>query len=95
MSSNTLQKITARAKQIRKKKPNMKWSSAIKEASREHRGGKISGTRGTKKKDESRPPKKKFRRQAYRLSGWPDSRTARSPAKKRPGSPAGLDDGSD
>lgn len=57
MSSNTLQKITTRAKQIRKAHPSMKWSSAVKKAGAEYRGGKISGTR--KKKSAGSAPRKK------------------------------------
>jgi hypothetical protein len=48
MASNTLQKITTRAKQIRKAHPSMTWSSAVKKAGAEYRGGKISGTRKKK-----------------------------------------------
>lgn len=45
MASNALKKITDRAKQIRKKNPGKKWATAVKEAGRDYRSGKISGTR--------------------------------------------------
>lgn len=51
--ASTLEKITTRAKQLRKKSPGKKWMTCVKEASREYRGGKISGTKkkaGKKKK---------------------------------------------
>jgi hypothetical protein len=56
---SALQKITTRAKQLRKKSPGKKWATCVKEASREYRGGKkISGTKkrgGKKKAAVSRP----------------------------------------
>ena len=42
--SNTIVKISRRAKQIRKAHPSIKWQSAIKQASREIKAGKVSGT---------------------------------------------------
>lgn len=50
MAGNALKKITTRAKQIVKKHPNKKWSVALKEAGREYRSGKISGTKTRSKK---------------------------------------------
>lgn len=49
MATTTLQKITARAKQIRRKKPNMKWVSAVKEASREYNSGKKAPRKAVRK----------------------------------------------
>jgi hypothetical protein len=43
--SNHLKKITARAKQIRKAHPAMKWTNAIKQASREYRGGSVGAVK--------------------------------------------------
>jgi hypothetical protein len=38
---SALKKITTRAKQLRKKHPNMEWRTAIKKAGAEYRGGKV------------------------------------------------------
>ena len=52
--SNTLQKITARAKQIHKAQPKKKWTDCIKQASRElKRSGKL-GSATKPKKDPNR-----------------------------------------
>lgn len=56
MAASVLKKITTRAKQIRKKHPGKKWSLAVKEAGREYRNGKISGT--AKKRTKAAPRKK-------------------------------------
>ena len=48
MASNTLSKITARAKQIRKAKPKMAWTAAVKEAGAEYRSGKLTGAKKKK-----------------------------------------------
>jgi hypothetical protein len=45
MAYSHLKAITTKAKQIRKAHPNMKWTSAIKEASRLLRGKKIGAKR--------------------------------------------------
>lgn len=45
MAKNALKKITAEAKRIRKKHPRTSWKSAIKEAGRKYRTGKISSPR--------------------------------------------------
>jgi hypothetical protein len=58
MASTTLQKITTRAKQIRKGHPNMEWKTAVKKAGAEYRGGKISGT-GARKKARGSSARKK------------------------------------
>jgi hypothetical protein len=47
--ANALKKITDRAKQIRKKQPGKKWATAVKEAGRDYRAGKISGTKSPRK----------------------------------------------
>lgn len=46
--ANQLKKITARAKQLRKKHPNAKWTSLIKQAGKEYRTGKIGAVRKRK-----------------------------------------------
>lgn len=48
--ANQLKKITARAKQIRRAHPNMKWTAAIKKAGVDYRAGRI----GAVKKKSSR-----------------------------------------
>jgi hypothetical protein len=55
MANTALQKITTRAKQIRKASPNMAWAVAIKKASAEYRSGSIKKVKraavsGTRKK---------------------------------------------
>lgn len=54
MATTALKKITTRAKAIRKKKPGISWNTAIKTASKEYKGGKISGV----KKKKSAPRKR-------------------------------------
>ena len=48
--SNILKKISARAKQIRAKHPSMKWTNAIKQASRELKGSKPAKRKPAKKR---------------------------------------------
>lgn len=55
MASNTLKKITARAKQLYKKGGT--WRGAIKKAGAEYRGGKKMS--GTKKRKRAKTPKKR------------------------------------
>lgn len=56
--SATLNKITTKAKQIRKAHPSMKWTAAIKQASATlKREGKIGGAKATRKP--TRPAKRK------------------------------------
>lgn len=53
MSASTLKKLNARAKQIRAKKPGMKYATAQKQAGAEFRAGKLGGVkkrRATRKK---------------------------------------------
>lgn len=65
--SSALAKITARAKQIRRAKPSMAWSAAIKKASAEYRGAApkkkaaVSGTRKKKAAPKKRVTKVKAR----------------------------------
>lgn len=63
--ASTLQKITARAKRIRKAHPGKKWLTAVKEAGREFRAGKLKPKRARPKKHSKR--KHKARR---RVSGF-------------------------
>lgn len=44
MANSAIQKISRRAKQIRKAHPSKAWQSCIKQASGEYKSGKISGT---------------------------------------------------
>lgn len=55
MASTTLEKITTRAKSIRRGKPGMSWKSAVKKAGLEYRQGRI----GKAKKKRSAPKKKR------------------------------------
>lgn len=61
MAANALKKITAEAKRIRKRHPSQSWKSAVKEAGRKYRTGKISGVRrsGVKKKKVAKRPRKR------------------------------------
>lgn len=45
MSATVLKKITAEAKRIRKKSPRTSWQSAVKQAGKKYRSGKVSGTK--------------------------------------------------
>ena len=65
MANNTLQKITARAKQIRKASPKMKWTAAVKKAGAEYRSkgkpGKVVKTvKKTARKKVAAVPVKKM-----------------------------------
>jgi hypothetical protein len=51
---NRLKRITTRAKAIRKAHPNMQWVNAVRQAAKELKSGKVSGT-----KKKSSPKKKK------------------------------------
>lgn len=59
--ANALAKIRTRAKAILKKHPNKKYQTALKEAGRDYRNGKIAGVKkkGAKKKRVGSAPKKK------------------------------------
>jgi hypothetical protein len=57
MAANALKKITARAKQIRKKHPGKSWKASVKAAGAEYRAGKKS----TPRKKASRPAHRKAR----------------------------------
>lgn len=73
--SSVLKKITTRAKQLKKKHPNTKWTSLIKQAGRDYRNGKLGATR--KKKSSSRQTgtsNKSYDRQ----------RSARPPGPRKP-----------
>lgn len=55
---NALKVIRNRAKAILKKHPAKKYQTALKEAGREYRTGKISGARGSNKKSKAATRKK-------------------------------------
>lgn len=59
MAASVLQKITTRAKQIRKKQPGKKWTACIKQAAREIKAGKKVGATLLIEKGESRRTKPK------------------------------------
>jgi hypothetical protein len=80
--SATLKKITARAKQIRKSHPSMKWTSAIKQASAEL---KRSGAIGVTAKPKRRSAGKKRRSSKKRVGAYKfieRNETKSSPVKK-------------
>lgn len=62
--SSTLKRITSRAKQIYKKHPSMKWTSAIKQASKELKG-KGATKKTTRKKAARRKTRKKVSGDLY------------------------------
>lgn len=81
--SATLKKITTRAKQIYKKRPGMKWTNAVKQASGEL---KRSGAIGATKK--KAPAKKEVVKKEYRQTGtsnkfYDEQRTAKAPGKRK------------
>lgn len=82
---NILKKISARAKQIRKAHPSMKWTNAIKQASRELKGStrKIGGTAAKKKAAKKKPVKKVSLHQTGKSNRKRDEeRSARLPGKR-------------
>ena len=75
MAASTLKKITTRAKAIRKKKPGIKWVTAVKQAGAEYRKKGKPRKKSAKKK---RPARKTTRRRKKtvgarvgRVSGQP------------------------
>lgn len=86
--STTLKKITARAKQIRKKHGGS-WKQAVKAAGREYRGGKISGTRTKRKSTVKRKSVSRttHHRRRHKISGGVVSIAG----PKSPGFNAGLE----
>lgn len=92
-----LTKITREAKRIRKSHPRMKWTEAIKQASRKYRTGKIGTVKkykqtGTSKKkaDEKRKAKKPGIRRSASGNRYRETRKNRS---DRPGSLTGVSAG--
>lgn len=73
--SNTLKKITTRAKQIRKAHPSMAWKNAVKKAGAEYRAGKIGAVR--------KKAKTKFRQTGTSKTAADKQRTARRPGKRK------------
>ena len=64
MPNTTLQKITARAKQIRKAHPKMTWAAAVKKSGAEYRAKKPAAKKTVKRAAKKAAPKK-------RVSGTP------------------------
>lgn len=81
--SNVLTKITARAKLIRKAQPNKKWTDCIKQASRELKSGKATGT--TAKKGVKKAATKKRKPSATRQTGVSKLTVDRKRKAKAPG----------
>jgi uncharacterized protein YeeX (DUF496 family) len=69
--SNHLKQITARAKQLRRAHPSMKWIVAIKTASAEYRGGKRSAPKKKATVRKKAAPKK---RRAHKAIAGPTVR---------------------
>jgi hypothetical protein len=59
MATNTLKKITSRAKQLRKKRPGISWKSAVKSAGLEYRQGKIGKAKRKASPKKKTPAKRK------------------------------------
>jgi hypothetical protein len=79
--SAVLKKITARAKQIRRKHPSMKWTNAIKQASKELKGAAPAAKKSARKKKATRKvdhhqtgSRKSLRRDKQRSAGAPGKR---------------------
>lgn len=72
---SVLSKITARAKQLRKKHPNSKWTSLVKKAGQEYRAGKLGS---------SKPAKPKYRQTGSSSKKYDQMRTARPPGPRIP-----------
>jgi hypothetical protein len=79
--SATLNKITTRAKQIRKKHPSMKWTSAIKQASSELRKSGTIGRTGIKKKVVRK--KRKIHQTGTSVKHLDILRKAKAPGKRK------------
>lgn len=80
--SSTLQKITARAKLIRKAHPSKKWTDCIKQASRELKSGKPGSTakRSGKRKRVGAAPK--YRQTGSSVKRLDKKRKAKAPGKR-------------
>lgn len=76
--SNIIKKISARAKQIRKAHPSMKWQSCIKQASKELKGGKTTAKKKSAKK-------KSAKKVSYRQTGSTTRKADRKRSAKVPG----------
>lgn len=80
--SNIIQKIAARAKQIRKAKPSIAWQAAIKQASKELKGSKPGSTA---KKSGRIPKKKAAKKSANRQTGVSNNKRDKQRVAKAPG----------
>lgn len=69
--ANTLKKITARAKQLRKKHPNTAWKNLVKQAGREYRTGKLG------------PTKKKYYQRGSSVKSFDAALKAKKPGKRK------------
>lgn len=76
MAKSTLQKITARAKQIRKGRPSMLWTDAIKKASAELK--KPAGKKKATPKPRAKLPVKVVKTQSVKTT------IGRMPTRKKP-----------
>lgn len=92
-----LQQITARARQLKKKKPGAKWVNLVKQASKEYNAGSLgkSSTRQTgrsnKRKDSQRKAKAPGKRKSASGNTYIERRKNRSDA---PGKLTGVSAGS-
>lgn len=85
--SNTLKKITARAKQLRSKHPGKKWTTYVKEAGKEYRAGKIGVVQsgvviGRVKKRRKKTTVRRKRRKVGAYKFIERNETKSSPVKK-------------
>lgn len=81
MANNAIQKISARAKQIRKKSPAKSWKACIKEASREYNSGSL----GSAKRTTRRAKRKVAKKVKYRQTGTSNRKVDSQRKAKRPG----------
>lgn len=82
MANNAIQKISARAKQIRKKHPSKAWMACIKQASAEYRSGSKKVGKVAKKR---KPAKKsKYRQTGTSSKVYDQQRHARPPGARIP-----------
>ena len=67
--ANTLKKITARAKQLRKKHPHTPWKNLVKKAGRDYRAGKLGSVKKSKSRQTGSSNEKRDRERSARPPG--------------------------
>lgn len=81
--SNIIKQISARAKQIRKAHPSMKWTNAIKQASKELKGKSKPGS--TRKKSGTAAKKKAAKKVSLHQTGSSNKKRDRKRVARTPG----------